>query len=207
MFFFSPKTCFLSISLWGLGLGLFLSLPVQAGEPDKISGIPVVQGSDTLVINGKKITLWGLESLAPDQQCWQNGMAWGCGEEASTALKHYVDGRMVECQVQHIPTDKSPLIAKCYRFKGHDLHDIAAHLIKHGWGMDNADITGGIYAGEENEAKEDQVGVWSSRFQTAKNWKEGVQKFVGEDEEPAAETTTTDPDTSASTMTDEEDQE
>jgi len=179
-----------------LCVGMLSSLSAHAAAnekaPDpkmeKICGIPVVQGANTLVINGKKVTLWGLEALAPDQQCWQGGMAWGCGENASTALKHYVDGQMVECVPQIVPTDKSPIIAKCYRFKGQDRHprDIASHMIQHGWGMDRTENSGGAYAEEVKEAQENKVGIWSSRFQTANDWKEGVQKFVGEESEDPA---------------------
>jgi hypothetical protein len=50
--------------------GLCLSMPAFAGEEQELSGSPIVQDSGTLVLNGRKIVLWGITTLDGDQQCW-----------------------------------------------------------------------------------------------------------------------------------------
>lgn len=165
--------------------------PAQANQPQKIAGVPVVQETGKLIIKGQPIALWGIDSLAPDQQCWQGETSWCCGEHALMALRHYVEGRSVECEIQHQADDQGPAIAKCYRVKGPNRFDIARNLIANGWALERGETTGGAYFADEQAAQDNKRGVWSGRFQTAQDWKDGVQKFVGEespeDTEPAGD--------------------
>jgi len=167
--------------LFCLSLSPALAEPEET-RPEIISGIPVVQESGTLVINGKKIALWGISPLAPDQQCWQGETAWCCGEQAITVLRHIVEGRMVECVVQAKPED-GPILAQCYRRRGrhHRKRDIAAQLVRHGWATDQSESSSGAYLAAEEEARYEKRGIWDSRFQTAQDWKDGIQRFVGEE--------------------------
>lgn len=158
----------------------------QKGTSKILSGVPVVQESGCLTLNGKTIELWGIDRLAPDQQCWQGDVAWFCGEQSTIALRHFVEGRILNCEVQQIP-DNGPLLARCYRQKGKERKDISGILVSHGWAMDKGETSGGAYFAAEEEAKKDKRGIWGSRFQSAEDWKEGVQRYLNDpDHEPPA---------------------
>ena len=51
-----------------------------AQEAEVVTGVPFVQDNGVLSINGRQIGLWGVDLLAPDQQCWQGDASWCCGE-------------------------------------------------------------------------------------------------------------------------------
>jgi len=161
-------------------------VPVRAQDGQTLVGVPLVENDGVLSINGQKIALWGVDFLAPDQQCWQGDMAWACGEQAITALKHYLENKTVECVVKQSAVDDAPLLALCSRFKGPKRQDIAEHMILKGWAMERASTSGGYYFEAEAFAQKGRYGIWSSRFQTAQDWRGGVQRFVGEDEDETA---------------------
>ncbi len=148
-----------------------------------MTGIPFVQDNGILSINGQQIALWGVDLLAPDQQCWQGDIAWGCGEDAMSALKHYVGNKTVECQIKQSAVNDMPALAQCFRFRGPKAQDIAEHLILKGWAIERTDVSGGQYYAAEQKAQTGKYGIWSSRFQTAQDWRDGLQRFVGEDPE------------------------
>lgn len=168
-----------------------------ANEANSVAGLAVIHDPTHLQINGQRLALWGIDALAPDQQCWQDGAAWGCGEEALMALKHYADGKNVRCDIQSAADKEGPAFAKCYRLRGSREQDIAEHMVRHGWALDRGVQSGGAYYNAEQEAQSKKTGAWQGRFQTAQDWKEGIQRFVGEED-----VTTSSPDEKSTPETD-----
>lgn len=163
------------------------SAPTQPTH--EISGVPVVQETGVLTIDGQNLVLWGIDTLAPDQQCWQGNVAWFCGEQATIALRHFIEGRFLTCEIQQVP-DGNPLLARCYRLKGAKRKDVSEMLVRHGWALDRGETSGGAYYEAEEEARKDKRGIWGSRFQTAHDWKEGLQRFINDpdhEQQPAEE--------------------
>ncbi|MDD3181889.1 MAG: hypothetical protein PHD48_03685 [Alphaproteobacteria bacterium] len=158
------------------------AFPANADHLETLHGVAVVEDMGTLAINGTRVSLWGMDMLAPDQQCWQNDEAWPCGEEALMALKHFAGGRIVECEMQTAPDKDGPALAKCYRWKRTRKIDIAEHMIAEGWALERGATSGGIYYWAEQSAQTNKEGAWSGRFQTAQDWRDGIQRFVGEDD-------------------------
>ncbi len=156
---------------------------VRAGEAGELFGSPVVLDSGLIMLDGHQVALWGIETLADDQQCWQEDRAWDCGEQAATALKHFVQGQLVKCQVKGELGD-SGISAQCFRVRGDKVSDIARYLVVHGWAMDEEGCSGGMYALDQERARRERRGIWTSRFQTAADWREGVQRFVEYELEP-----------------------
>lgn len=175
----------LNVLLWA-GIALLCS-PANAQDELTLTGLPVVQDNGFLSINGQQIALWGVDLLAPDQQCWQGDVAWGCGEDAMSALKHYVGNKAVACQIKQSAVNDTPALAQCFRFKGSKAQDIAEHLILKGWAIERVAVSGGQYYAAEQKAQTGKYGIWTSRFQTAQDWQEGIQRFVGEEPEPKDE--------------------
>jgi endonuclease YncB( thermonuclease family) len=190
--FIRAKSFFRPLPTLVLGLLLLplLAAPACAAEQeqDMIVGVPFVQENGLLTINGQKIALWGIDMLAPDQQCWQGDMSWCCGEHAMSALKHYVENRTVECVIRRKAVEGAPALAQCFRLKGPNRQDIARHLILRGWTVERPQISGGYYFEDEQKAQTGKYGIWSSRFQTAQDWKEGIQRFVGEEADESLST-------------------
>lgn len=156
-------------------LGLFALYPIHAyaQNEDRIIGIPVVQDSGTLLINGKKIKLWGIKTLAADQQCWQGDLPWCCGEGATSALKHFIQGKAVKCDLKTQNEDGS-ISAQCTRRKGLLKKDLAQHLVKRGLAVSDNEI----YSAPESRAKKHNRGIWSGHFQSAQDWKDGVLRYI-----------------------------
>lgn len=161
--------------------------PAQEAE-ESIGGVPVIQEANLIIVGGHIVSLWGIDALAPDQKCWQGDAAWDCGQQATIFLRHFVEGWAIGCTVKEKPKD-SPLLVRCYRQKdGENEKDIGETLVRLGWALNNPAAEGSPYAEAEAEAKEQKRGVWGSRFQTAKDWEEGVQRFMGDTQEPPAAT-------------------
>lgn len=146
-----------------------------------LSGVAVVEDSGILRVNGQRVALWGIDMLTSDQKCWQGETSWCCGEEALMALKHYAGGRLVHCDIKAPADASSPALATCYRSKAGNKIDIAEYLVKQGWALERGVASGGLYYDVERTAQSHKRGAWAGRFQTAQDWKDGVQRFVGED--------------------------
>ncbi len=168
--------CFLCLT--GAGLAAAQTSELAA---ETINGVPVVEEPGLMIVNGQKVSLWGIDSLASDQQCWQGETSWDCGQQAMMALRHFIDGRMVECDILQPAHEGVPATGRCYRYKGSNRIDIGGHLVARGWAMDKGEVSAGLYAAAEEAAQADRRGIWDSRFQTPKDWREGVQRFVGEE--------------------------
>jgi len=162
-----------------------LATPAGAeDEKDEISGFAFVKDCGLLTIGGRDVALWGIVMPDPDQLCWNAGISWPCGEQALLALKHFAEEKFVTCQIVAETGGGKPA-ARCFRRKGPVEHDVAGFLVLHGWAIaDLEEEDENPYMEEENHARLKKRGLWSGRFQTPEDWREGVQRFVGEDEEP-----------------------
>jgi endonuclease YncB( thermonuclease family) len=164
-----------------LVFAILLGLPITAAGADnatQFSGVPAVLPSGTLMIEGHEVTLWGIDPLARDQKCWQGNVAWDCGEQALTALRHYITGHAVRCEV------KSGSSAQCFRKQSGKEDDIAGWLTSQGWARDKQGVSDGLYADAEEDARASRRGIWTSRFQTAEDWKNGIPHYVQYDPAP-----------------------
>jgi hypothetical protein len=188
-----------------IGLGLFsAALPARAEtSPDGRAGTdaaghiffgsPTIQSSGSITLDGLNVTLWGVDALAADQQCWHGDVAWDCGAEALAALRHYTANHLIRC-VSKSDFGGGHVSAQCFRQNNAGDDDIARYLVQQGWARDLKDISDGAYAYDETDARQARRGVWTSRFQTSSDWQNGNQRFVPYDEaspeEPVTQTQT-----------------
>lgn len=170
------KFLFTSTVLIGF-LGFFSLSPTMASQQDSetLIGVPVIQDSGTLRINGQEINLWGIRPLAPDQQCWEKSASWGCGEAATMALRHFIHGSKLKCTIIKKGTEGNSPQATCMQKGMFHKKDIAHFLVVKGFALDAS----GAYKIQQMKAKKKKRGIWSGRFQTAQDWKDGIQKFMG----------------------------
>lgn len=147
-------------------------------------GSPIIEETGHMRLDGWTIDLWGIDVLAADQKCWRDGLDWGCGEQATTALQHYIAGRPVKCIIKETHEIERSVVAQCSFDKNGQPHDIARYMVMQGWAMDNPDQSGSFYDNEEQDARQHRRGVWTSRFQTAEDWSAGIERYVEYDMEP-----------------------
>lgn len=188
----------LSIASAALLLALGSSVACGATQPpskgqspktqeQELNGIPFVVDSHTIMLGGRTVTLWGLSPLASDQQCWRGPMAWSCGEQATIALKHFIEDRPLSCRIKTFRAPPDFSSAQCFRQKRGNAIDIASYLVQRGWAMDAPTASGGLYANDQDDARAKQRGIWCGKFQTDSDWREGTQRFIDSEKgEPGA---------------------
>lgn len=70
----------------------------QAQTPDtEISGIPEVIDADILKFGAQRVILWGIDAPERPQQCWINGVVWGCYDAAKRRLELLAGRGEVTC--------------------------------------------------------------------------------------------------------------
>ncbi len=113
---------------------------------------PIVASAGTIVAGDHDIHLAGIIATEPDQRCGEGATAWPCGRMARAALRNFIRGRAIECEIP-AGAQKIPDPARC--LVGGD--DIAEWLVAQGWAERNGDD----YAAQAEAAKEMQRGLFS----------------------------------------------
>ena len=149
----------------------------MAADTVQLSGTPAVLPSGLIMIEGKDVSLWGIDALANDQKCWHENRAWDCGEEAFMVLRHFLTGNTARCLIKK-DLGAGRYSAQCFRVKGGKENDIARYLVTQGWARDHKADTDGLYAAVQDEARLHRRGIWTSKFQNAEDWKNGVSNYV-----------------------------
>jgi endonuclease YncB( thermonuclease family) len=111
---------------------LLLTSPVfAASDVESISGTPRIVDGDTLVIDGTRIRLHGIDAPEARQTCQRDGLDWLCGQEASKALREYVGEADLRCE--RLDTDRyGRMVAKCFMPDGTDLGE---WMVSSGWAL------------------------------------------------------------------------
>lgn len=185
-----PKAFFklCRFALFALFCLAFTSHSHASDDPASLEGAPIVLDASTFMLCGATVRLWGVVALAADQQCWQEELAWSCGEQSTLAFKHFVENQTVICDIKE-NLGSGKLVGQCFRKKGQQSTDIARFLVRHGWAMDFPEQSDGYYAEDQERARAKRRGIWTSRFQTADDWRKGVHRYVNypsESESPAS---------------------
>jgi hypothetical protein len=157
--------------------GAAFAASAASDTSSQFSGSAAVLSSGVMMIEGREVTLWGVDRLASDQQCWHEDRAWDCGEESMIALRHHLAGHHLRCIVNS-DLGGGRVIAQCFIKSGTREDDLARYLIAEGWARDHAEDSGGFYAADEDKARHRRRGIWTSRFQSAEDWKNGVANYI-----------------------------
>jgi endonuclease YncB( thermonuclease family) len=134
--------------------------PVSApNEPEVIVGQAVATDGDTLVINGKRIRLFGVDAFEAEQRCpGINGSTWGCGGVATRAVQDIVADTQTICVKRDVDI-YGRIVAICRA----DGVDIAAAVVGRGLGVAYTKYSRD-YVPEENVAKSQRTGAWIGEF-------------------------------------------
>jgi endonuclease YncB( thermonuclease family) len=152
---------------------LFLGLAVVRldGPQEAMSGRPRVVDGDTLVLDGKRIRLVGIDAPELRQVCQRDGRDWPCGTEARSYLAALIGNAATMCEVGG--SDRyGRLLATCTALK----RDLNTAMISGGYA-----IAFGDYEVEEAVARKKRLGLWAGTFDAPRTWR---QTHGGMDEMP-----------------------
>lgn len=126
----------------------------------RIAGTPRVIDGDTLEIDGRRLTLWGVDAPEPQQACTlDDGSTWACGAEATRALLDRLGTAAVACEPRGRSHGRA--VALC-RLDGEDL---GAWMVTRGLALDYPVTSRGHYRRQERAAARARLGVHRGRFE------------------------------------------
>jgi len=143
--------------------------PSASAESD-LYGVPRVVDGDTLVIDGKRIRVHGIDAPESNQTCQSVAGLWNCGADATQALKHLIKGQTVRCLSQDIDR-YGRIVAKCFAH-GSGGDDVGERMVREGWALSYRQYSRD-YVDEERLAQAERQGVWRGRFVKPWDWRRG----------------------------------
>jgi endonuclease YncB( thermonuclease family) len=155
--------------LWPVLAVLLLATTISAGAAGEIEGTPDVLDGDTLVLEGHRLRLAGVDAPEPGQRCWLKDRLYDCGNVARTALLDLTAGATVVCRPRGPGPDETTL-ALCTA-GGYDLSEGMAYT---GWAL-ALPGTEGRYRHEEERAQTAGHGLWRGDFVAPWDWRAGAR--------------------------------
>ncbi|QHO72328.1 nuclease [Bradyrhizobium sp. CCBAU 051011] len=144
---------------------LFLVLACSARASES-RGIPQIVDADTVVLNGQKIRLQGIDAPETDQTCLDaSGKPFRCGLHARDALAKRSEGTVWACQFSGVDR-YGRMLATCST----DGEDVGKWLVEEGWALAFRRYST-LYVADEDVAREAQRGLWSSSFIAPWDWR------------------------------------
>lgn len=153
-------------STWGsLVIALVLigvALLVERLVPPLTGAVRVADG-DSLVVDGERVRLDGIDAPELHQSCGAPGKEWPCGARAKAALEALVTEGAVNCR----PVDEDRY-GRAVAICGVGTSDLGARQVAEGWAL----ATGLAYQREEAKARAAGKGIWSGPFEVPGEWRE-----------------------------------
>ncbi len=144
---------------------LFLGLVVvhiDKSQQEAMSGRPRVIDGDTLVLDGKRIRLVGIDAPELRQVCRRDHQDWPCGVEARDRLAALTGDAPATCEADG--SDRyGRLLAVC------TVQNLNLNAAMVGAGYA---IAFGDYEAQQDAAKRDHLGLWSGTFDAPRTWRQ-----------------------------------
>ena len=144
---------------------ILLILSLNAGA-DEISGVPRIIDGDTIKILNKRIRFHGIDTPEKKQICIKNSKEYRCGQEATTALMKKINGKSVACKVQEKLDRYKRYIGVCFL----EHIDLNKWMVRSGYAVAYRRYSKD-YIEDENYAKKNKIGLWSSNFIHPEKWR------------------------------------
>lgn len=137
-----------------------------ASAADLSGPVRVVDG-DTLDMAGTRIRLWGIDAPESRQTCeGRDGQTYQCGHDSKAVMVELTRDRDVTCDSRG--NDRyGRVVAVCRTEAG----DINAAIVRRGWAVDWPRYSHGAYAGHQEAARAEGLGIWSGRFEMPWEWR------------------------------------
>ncbi|MEE9374742.1 MAG: thermonuclease family protein [Rhizobiaceae bacterium] len=144
-----------------LGVLVFLITWLNAHNSHEYTGKVWVIDGDTIVMDGEKLRLQGIDAPELSQQCFKRDQRWACGRASKQALMDMLQGAAVNCSTSGIDR-YDRWLAECF-VNGRSIN---AQMVSSGWAVDY-----GGYGKEERKAREAKHGVWQGTFESPQEWR------------------------------------
>lgn len=150
-----------------LFVGVFV-LPASAGG-QVMSGTATAVDGDSLVVDGQKVRLFGIDAPEFTQTCTRDGETWECGKAAKEQLSALVSGAHVECR--QLATDGfGRAVSTCVAGS----EDVNRTMVEHGWAVAYREFSTD-YVGAEQQAKRNGQGIWGGSFELPSDFRSSQQ--------------------------------
>lgn len=156
------NTYYLLLTLSFISLIIYPSLLIARDEKETI--YHVIDGN-TLHNGKRKVFLYGIDAPELEQTCLKDQKVWKCGLLAKRHLRDLIRFQPVECKIDKI--DKlNRYLSTCY-VRGRNINQ---KMVRDGWATAYSKHTK-RYAKDEEEAKYDRIGIWTSLFHDFESWR------------------------------------
>jgi endonuclease YncB( thermonuclease family) len=143
-----------------------LAAPAPAETPTEIiSGPARVIDADILIVAGRRVILWGVDSPERNQVCDLEGQAWGCYEVAKRTLEALAGRGEISCVLTGEPDPFSRRHGVCT----YDSEDLNAKMVRSGAALAFLEQTSD-YEAQQLEAITEGVGLWQPGAKFVEPW-------------------------------------
>ena len=148
---------------------LILAYATTASAQD-LKGIPRVVDGDTLVLNGERIRLHGIDAPELRQTCWDKNGEFRCGKNMRQML-FALTRQSVTCTAKD--RDRyNRIVAVCFDKDGNDIN---AMMVRHGWALAYRRFSQD-YVADEEKARASKFGMWAYRFTPPWDWRKMMRE-------------------------------
>lgn len=138
--------------------------PVAAGA-QVISGTASAVDGDSLVVDGQKVRLFGIDAPEYTQTCKRGDETWDCGRAAKEKLSALVAGTIVECR--RVSVDSyGRAVSTCMAGP----EDLNRTMVEQGWAVAYREFSAD-YVGAEQHAKRNGLGIWAGEFELPSDYR------------------------------------
>ncbi len=144
-----------------LVLGLLIAAKLEQDNSRMLTGRFVAVDGDTLLLNGERLRLEGIDAPELDQACSLGEHAVPCGKIARRRLALWAEEGAFSCSGSE-RDHYDRLLVRCTVGDA----DVNAAIVRDGHA-----VAYGDYGREEAEAKQKRVGLWAGAFQRPDEWR------------------------------------
>ena len=154
-------------------VSLVIVIFAAPADANQIIGPASAVDSTVIEIGGKRIMLFGIDSVMRKQICRIDGKVWQCWPAAVRALEILLDRGPATCEVIGEPDVYGRLLARC-TINGQSLNE---QVVRRGYAVARPSETTD-YVAAEAAARDEKVGLWRGQFMMPDAFRRSAGIFV-----------------------------